>query len=247
MRRLTLLMWSVSAVVCISEVRAGEFYSWTDPSGTVVITDDPKQIPPAEQRRDLMTHHFPALPASPASRTNDLDRVGERKLEAHDFQSDDRQHPSRSEADVDRALGDDPLPDILLDQPEQSIQPAYLWIPLQTPYTWGGRTLTGFWSHRRVASPEKAFRAYLRRQGESLQADRMRSSSPRLSIAPGTQMGGAIRDTVYEQVRREREAMQQRGGLLYGSDAAPHSSSSSQSSSPHPPASNGSGAAAARR
>lgn len=212
---------------------ATEFYSWTDASGAVVITDDPKQVPPTERRQNFMTHHLPALPAS-------------------DLPSNDQVRSSQSEQSVPSNLvdrgnlqGDDTLPDILLDQPGQAFQQAYVWVPLQTPYVWGNQTFTGFWSHRRVASPKKAFRAYLRGHGQSLQTDPTGTPSGS-SASPGSPTGRAFRDTVYEQVRREREAIQQRGGFLYGSDAAPHSSSGSHSPSSGSPASNGSGAAGVR-
>lgn len=233
MRCWFLLIFHLLAWGYAREVVAAEFYSWTDRSGTVVITDDPKQVPPADQRRDLMTHHFPALPASLPNN------------EQGHSQSEPSEESSKSV--LNHASGDDDaLPDILLDQPPEANQQAYLWVPLQTPYIWGSQTFTGFWSHRRVTSPKKAFRAYLR-QHQLVQPDQTRTPSRTPSISPGTQTGGAFRDTVYEQVRREREAIQQRGGFLYGSDAAPHSSSGTHSSPSGSPPSNGSGAAPARR
>jgi len=226
-----LLSWAVHANVS----EAAEFYSWTDASGAIVITDDPKQVPPAEQRHGLVTHQFPNVP--PAAESSGTAGPSQRNSQAGGSPNDRIDLTPRSDSQAKPRTSDinEPLADILLDQPEGAIQQEYVWVPFQTPLAFGNQTLLGFWSHRRVSSPNKAFQAYLRRHGQSFRADPSTSTKGDASLTPGSRASGPVRDPVYEQVRREREAIQQRGGLLYPSDAAPHPTGS--------PPSNGSGAA----
>jgi hypothetical protein len=217
---------------------AAEFYSWTDASGAVVITDDPKQVPPDVQRHGFATHQLPNIPPSAATEGRTPSDPVQRNVQAsgHPYDTIDRTPRFDSQAKPGKPDSNGPVADILLNQPEGAIQQEYVWVPLQTPFVFGGQTLTGFWSHRRVASPPTAFQAYLRRHGHAVRSEPTTSMNGDPIVTPGSRAGGPVRDPVYEQVRREREAIQQRGGLLYPSAAAPHPSTGL-------PASNGSGAA----
>jgi hypothetical protein len=51
------LVW-VAALSGSVTVRAAEFYSWIDPSGTMVMTDDPSSIPSSATRSPVSIHRF---------------------------------------------------------------------------------------------------------------------------------------------------------------------------------------------
>ncbi|HJU06670.1 MAG TPA: hypothetical protein VJ692_16095 [Nitrospiraceae bacterium] len=52
----------------VSFSEAAEYYSWIDPSGTAILTDNPSQIPPASERSAVSVYRYPDLPSGSLSR-----------------------------------------------------------------------------------------------------------------------------------------------------------------------------------
>ena len=66
-----------AAFLCLSSQAMGaEYYSWIDPSGTMVITDNAGQIPPAGTRSAISVHQFPnaGRPVVPSSAVDVAER-----------------------------------------------------------------------------------------------------------------------------------------------------------------------------
>jgi hypothetical protein len=215
------LLWIASSP---SAVFPGEFFSWIDASGTMVITDDSGQIPPPTQRSQIAVHRFvgkgttssksdghlpvarAADPAPPVQKPSDDLKVAQEEKAAS-------QPNPINPADLD-------LPQVLLDAPEETVKTQYAWMPLLSPIYLGPSPVSGFWYHRKVHSPVDAFKQFLRQQHQHLQ--HLQGGQ---GVAGGSQMpyGGVPNgppsssnpiynsgNYVYDQVMRERQALNER-------------------------------------
>jgi hypothetical protein len=149
---------------------AAEFYSWIDPSGTMVVTDDPGRIPPASQRSPVSVHRYRDRPIQLES-----PRVAAAPEPA---KSEERGYPGSQEPKATRETVPagptaDDLPSVLLEPPAQSVMAQYYWVPLVTPIYVGTASVSGFWCRRDVSSPVEAFTDYLAQSRPSVQAGQM--------------------------------------------------------------------------
>ncbi len=206
-----------------SAVFPGEFYSWIDASGTMVITDDSGRIPPATQRSPIAVHRFdgkattsskPAghLPvARPADPAPPVQGPSENLKVAQEEKAASQPNPINP-ADLD-------LPQILLDAPDQTVKTQYDWVPLLSPIYLGPSPVSGFWCRRDVHSPINAFKQFLRQQHRQLQNSQVVAggspwqsggvpNSPPSSSNPIYNSG----NPVYDQILRERQVLNERVG-----------------------------------
>jgi len=226
-------------------VPAGEFYSWIDPSGTMVLTDDPGKIPPATERSPVAVYRYREAPGSPsdkppiAASTEMTDREETHQPETTQRVSRETASSAR-DAQVPIASGveSEPAP-VLIEAPDAPLRGQYQWMPLVAPIYVGNSTVTGFWCHRSVSSPVDAFTKFLRQ----------RRVPP--GGVPGASGGSAWRHggvsvgvSGFDPVLRERQALMTKQAQLHGL---------AMSSPPSPPSSplrapqRGSGHSAPRR
>lgn len=212
---------SALGLACLSSgVWAGEFYSWIDASGTMVMTDDSSRIPPETVRSPVAVHRFQdSRPSPPQPR--DSVRVLSPPASSMPAQSPSEtqkvsQPPAKPEpvpvnpADLD-------LPQVLLDAPDETARTQYFWVPLLAPVYVGSSSVSGFWCHRDVQSPVEAFKQFLRQH--------LRQTPTNQPMAGGVQAPyGVSRNSpqapsnpiynsgnyVYDQVMRERQALTER-------------------------------------
>lgn len=212
------LLWSGS----LSFAQAAEFYSWIDASGTMVITDDPGQIPSEGSRSSVLLHRF-----SEGGQVEGRDTRGsveEPAMPPRGPVSDERgpgeEPPSREErrhAQDEQAEGD--LPPVVVDVPEDRVKDWYRWIPLTTPLYLATGAISGFWCHRHVRSPEEALQRFLRGQ----RAGRLPWGA---TVPSGSGLSGASTgQAIYDQVVRERQALMERNFLQFPSQGPPSRSS----------------------
>lgn len=189
------LVWA--GVLYSSEASAAEFYSWIDPSGTTVMTDDPGRIPPATERSRITVHRF-----------RDTDRVTDQvrltlRSSAQD-QIDSKSEPVLSRQS-DTVLSVDPteLLDALLDVPEDRLKPQYTWVPLSGSLLIGSRAVSGFWWRAGAMPAKDAFKAFLRQPVRRLWHEQRHPWADSLSWNSIPRSGNAT----YDQVFRERQAL----------------------------------------
>jgi hypothetical protein len=151
-------------------VPAGEFYSWIDPSGTMVLTDDPGKIPPATERSPVAVYRYReprGLPSDkPHSAASTEMIVRGEVLQQESTATISRgAKPSARDSQVPIASGieSEPAP-VLIEQPDAPLRGQYQWMPLVAPIYVGNSTVTGFWCHRSVSSPVEAFTKFLRQR-----------------------------------------------------------------------------------
>lgn len=194
-----ILVLGCITVPCSSHAAAAEFYSWIDPSGTMVMTDDPGRIPPAAERSRITIHRFrdvAPLTDQPHMniRSSSRDQAGSEGESVFSRQSN-------TVASVDSAE----LPEVVLDTPEERLKPQYVWVPLSSPRLIASYAISGFWWHPGVMRARDAFEAFLRKQTQRIwhgQGHRW-ANSP--SWNPVPRSGNAV----YDQVLRERRALVQ--------------------------------------
>jgi hypothetical protein len=213
---LTLLVWTSETIAAPGT----EFYSWIDPSGTMVMTDDPSQIPPSAARSPVSIHRYQERPI-----THDLARHPSRKPASSEQESLPRQDPlveptkqatqvvQKTEPAVPAETESAP---VLLETPEETARNQYLWMPLLAPVYLGGNLVSGFWSHRSVSSPVEAFRRFLAKHdspkqqiliaGGRLQLGNVFNAPSSSAPSPARVRSNAM-TPVYDQVMRERQAM----------------------------------------
>lgn len=63
----TIFACSLLNLIAPPPLQAAEFYSWIDPGGAVVLTDDLSGLPPSLPKTTVWVHRFPELPAHPAA------------------------------------------------------------------------------------------------------------------------------------------------------------------------------------
>ncbi|MEK6617213.1 MAG: DUF4124 domain-containing protein [Nitrospirota bacterium] len=199
---------------------AGEFYSWTDASGIMVMTDDSSRIPPATVRSPVAVHRFQDSRPSP-SQPQESVRVlsspaASEPAESSSANQKESQQPAKREpvpvnpADLD-------LPQVLLEAPGETVRTQYLWVPLLAPIYLGSSSVSGFWHHRNVSSPVEAFKHFLRQHPQQLQSIQAGTggsqwtsggvlTGPKAPSNPVYNSG----NYVYDQVMRERHALSER-------------------------------------
>jgi hypothetical protein len=217
---LAVLGWTNGAIAAPGT----EFYSWIDPSGTMVMTDDPSQIPPSAVRSPVSIHRFQERPI-----THDVARHPRRKPVPSEQESITQEPPVEPTKPTQIVQKTEPAvpaetetAPVLLETPEETTRNQYLWMPLLAPVYLGGNLVSGFWSHRSVSSPVEAFRRFLAKHdfpkqqilitGGHLQLGNVfpapASSGPR---PPRARANAANAMTpVHDQVMRERQAMIER-------------------------------------
>lgn len=193
------MMWRAPVLAGLSlamiaiGAEAGDYYSWIDANGTIVMTDDPSRVPPANNRSQIQVHRFePVAPSPPAT---------------HDPEPVPREE-SPQVAAVDPHDLSAPL--VLLDEPENHVRAQYVWVPLLSPLFVGGNSVSGFWWHPGVISPVEAFKQYLAQHYRQQQAQWM----PGVGVPyPYPSHRGVQRspsgNSVYDQVVRERQMLEE--------------------------------------
>lgn len=140
---------------------AAEFYSWIDPAGTMVMTDNLSLVPPATQRSPVSVHRFLDRPPLPA--------LSQRQPEpSQDNEASPPADPSQKiVADQAKVPAVDPtlldLPNVLLENPDETVKAEYVWVPLLSPIYLGASPVPGFWCLRTVTDPGAALKDYLGR------------------------------------------------------------------------------------
>jgi hypothetical protein len=182
----------VSALCLPASGSANDYYSWIDANGTMVMTDDPSRVPPPTNRSQIQVHRFePAPPSAPASQG--LEPVT-------------RDEPAQAPVVDPRDLS---LPLVLLDEPEHQVRAQYVWVPLLSPLFVRGNPINGFWWHPGATSPVEAFKHYLAQHYRDQRNQWAPGvGAPYPSYYPGS-VRGTSGNTVYDQVTRERHALEE--------------------------------------
>jgi len=140
---------------------AAEFYSWIDPAGTMVMTDNLSLVPPATQRSPVSVHRFldrpplPSLSQKPSEPSQDTEE---------NLSADPSRKTAADQAEVpavDPALLD--LSNVLLENPDETVKAEYVWVPLLSPIYLGASPVPGFWCLRTVTDPGTALKEYIGR------------------------------------------------------------------------------------
>ena len=221
----------------------GEFYSWIDPSGTMVITDDSGRIPPPAQRSQIAVHRFDGK-ATPSPKPGGNPPVTPATATVPPVKGpSDSQSVAQEQKAVSQPNPIDPadldLPQVLLDAPEETVKTQYAWMPLLSPIYLGPSPVSGFWYHRNVLSPLDAFKQFLRLQHlQQVQGSQMAAGGGQ------SQYGGVINGSssssnpvynsgnyYYDQVLRERQAFNQRFASQFPSTSQPHTQCCAKGSS----------------
>jgi hypothetical protein len=175
----------------IPAVSAGDYYSWIDENGTMVMTDDASKMPQAARRSPVQVHRF-----------HDLSPNVARQPDADSSVPDE---PSREQpAAMDPRSLD--LPSVMLDEPSHQVRPQYVWVPLLSPLFVGGSSVNGFWWHPGATSPVEAFKQFLAQQ---YRQQRHAWTPAAGGVAPYSP--GAARPSgnyAYDQTVRERQALE---------------------------------------
>lgn len=230
-RTLPTLFLCILIVTAASGVAlAGEFYSWTDSSGMMVLTDNPGRIPPATSRGPVAVYQFKdSPPPSPQDRAVRMARAAaSMDMYAEDILPEPDPMPSphwsaqRVEPIDPAELG---ISEVLLDVPAEPVKPQYVWVPFVVPVYLGAGAVSGFWCHRDATSPILAFKQFLAQNPgmvgivQNVTAVMTRPQRhgdmvyhPALSTLPPTSG-----NPVYDQIMREQQAMLQR---IYSRPAA---------------------------
>lgn len=174
---------------------ANDYYSWIDGNGTMVMTDDPSRIPPLSGRSQIQVHRFePMVQGAP----------GSAGAEAAPASRDEP--PPRPDAVDPRDLD---LPLVVLGRPDEPVGGRYVWVPLLSPLFVGGNTVHGFWWYPGATSPVEAFKHFLAQHYREQRAQWMPGVGvPAPAYFPGPTRG-STGNTVYEQVVRERQALEE--------------------------------------
>ncbi len=177
---------------------ANDYYSWIDANGTMVMTDDPSRIPPADNRSQIQVHRFTEAPPS---------QSGPPPPEPASREREEPSQAARPEAVDPRALD---LPLVLLNEPETQVRAQYVWVPLLSPLFVGGTSVSGFWWHPGAVSPVEAFKHYLAQYFRQQQNQWMPGAGMLYPYPshPGM-VRGPLGNTHYDQVVRERQALEE--------------------------------------
>ena len=179
-----------------ASVLANDYYSWIDVNGTMVMTDDPSRIPSSGNRSQIQVHRFVEAPPSPP---------GQAPAEPASREPEESPPAARPEAVDPRALD---LPLVLLNEPENQVRAQYVWVPLLSPLFVGGTSVSGFWWHPGAMSPVEAFKHFLAQYYRQQQSQWMPGAVVPYPYHPGMRRGPSG-NALYDQVVREREALQE--------------------------------------
>lgn len=188
------------ALLCLPQAgSASDYYSWIDGNGTMVMTDDPSRVPPPTSRSQIQVHRFEPSP-----------------LGAQNGPAEEPAPASREEPALARPEAVDPgdlnLPLVVLGEPERPVGARYVWVPLLSPLLVGGNTVRGFWWYPGTTSPVEAFKHFLaqhyRNEHRVQWMPGVGVPYPYPSIVPPTARG-LSGNTVYDQVVRERKALEE--------------------------------------
>ena len=185
-------------VLCLPPAgSANDYYSWIDANGTMVMTDDPSRVPPPTSRSEIQVHRFePPVPGDPG-------RPEEEPASA----SREEPTPPRPEAVDPRDLN---LPLVVLGEPDQPVGGQYVWVPLLSPLFVGGNAVRGFWWHPGATSPVEAFKHFLARHNREQRTQWAPGVGVPYPHSPNSQTArGGSGNTVYDQVVRERQALEE--------------------------------------
>ena len=189
------LVWSLLFAATCGLPAAGsanDYYSWIDGNGTVMMTDDPSRVPPPSSRSQIQVHRFePVAPSPPA---------------VHEAGTESREETPTA-APVDPRQLD--LPMVVLGEPDNQVRAQYVWVPLLSPLFVGGNSINGFWWHPGGTSPVEAFKHYLSQHYREQRNQWMPGAGvPYPPYHPGSARS-ASGNTVYDQVTRERQALEE--------------------------------------
>ena len=183
----------IGALCAPLSVSANDYYSWIDANGTMVMTDDPSRVPPPASRSQIQVHRFePVAPSPPVT----------------------HEPESASHEELPHVAAVDPqdlnLPLVVLGEPENQVRAQYVWVPLLSPLFVGGNSVSGFWWHPGATSPVEAFKQYLAQHYRQQQAQ----WTPGIGVpypypSHRGMVGGPSGNSVYDQVVRERQALQE--------------------------------------
>jgi uncharacterized protein DUF4124 len=191
-----LLIWSAVVAATLglpASALANDYYSWIDANGTMVMTDDPSQVPSPASRSQIQVHRFePVAPSQPA-------------MHAPEPVSREEQSPVGAVDPHDLNL-----PLVVLGEPENQVRGQYVWVPLLSPLFVGGNSVSGFWWHPGATSPVEAFKQYLSQHYRQQQNQRV----PGVGIQyPYPSHRGMVQgpsgNSVYDQVVRERQMLEE--------------------------------------
>lgn len=210
-----------AGLACLASfAEASEFYSWTDASGTMVMTDDSSRIPPATVRSPVAVHRFQDSRPSPSQPQESVrvlnSSASSEPAESSSANQKESQQPAKREP-VPVNAADLDLPQVLLEPPGETVRTQYLWVPLLAPIYLGSSSVSGFWHHRNVSSPVEAFKHFLRQHPQQLQSIQAGTggsqwtsggvlTGPKAPSNPVYNSG----NYVYDQVMRERHALSER-------------------------------------
>jgi len=177
---------------------ANDYYSWIDANGTMVMTDDPSRIPPADNRSQIQVHRFTEAPPSQPRPT---------PAEPASREREEPPQAARPEGVDPRALD---LPLVLLNEPENQVRAQYVWVPLLSPLFVSGTSVSGFWWHPSATSPVEAFKHYLAQYFRQQQNQWMPGAGVPYPYPshPGM-VRGPSGNALYDQVVRERQALEE--------------------------------------
>jgi hypothetical protein len=186
-------------LVCAPSIgAANDYYSWIDANGTMVMTDDPSRVPPPTDRSQIQVHRFAPAPPGPAA-----------AQEAAPVLRDQPPPAARPDAVDPRDLN---MPLVLLGEPDNQVRAQYVWVPLLSPLFVGGSSVNGFWWHPGAISPVEAFKQFLAQHYRQQQTQWMPGIGVPYPSYPGVYSGygrSPSGNTVYDQVVRERQALEE--------------------------------------
>jgi len=190
------LLWAamLAAMFCLpASGSANDYYSWIDANGTMVMTDDPSRVPPPTDRSQIHVHRFESAPPGKPGRPEP--------------EIAPREEPPQV-ALVDPAQLS--LPTVLLDDPEANMRAQYVWVPLLSPLFVRGNQVNGFWWHPGPTSPVDAFKQFLAQHFRQQQNPQWAPGAvvPYPYSYPSITRG-LSGNTVYDQVVRERQALEE--------------------------------------
>ncbi|MSR23632.1 MAG: DUF4124 domain-containing protein [Nitrospiraceae bacterium] len=183
----------VGALCAPPSVSANDYYSWIDANGTMVMTDDASRVPPSAGRSQIQVHRFEPVAPSPTV--------------AHEPESASREELLQIAAVDPHDLN---LPLVVLGEPESQVRAQYVWVPLLSPLFVGGNSVSGFWWYPGATSPVEAFKQYLAQHSRQQQAQ----WAPGIGVPyPYPSHRGMVQgpsgNSVYDQVTRERQALEE--------------------------------------
>ena len=193
------LVWSLvfAATCCFpAAASANDYYSWIDGNRTIMMTDDPSRVPASSSRSQIQVHRFEPVAPSPPT--------------VHEAVPESLEETPTAVPVDPRHLD---LPMVVLGEPDNQVRAQYVWVPLLSPLFVGGNVINGFWWHPGATSPVEAFKHYLSQHYREQRNQWMPGAGvPYPPYHPGAYQGygrSPSGNTVYDQVTRERQALEE--------------------------------------